>query len=430
MTKSYKSIRGTYDYSPTQAILFNEIIQKARNIFKTFAYEEVILPVLEEEGVFTRSVGETTDIVEKQIFRVFRRESEETNMVLRPEGTAQVIRYYLENSLHKQTSFHKFFYIGPMFRGERPQKGRLRQFNHIGAEAIGSNSAFLDAEIISLSLKILDKAGLKEKQLHINTLGCLADKEKFIQALKKGLDEKKCGLCQDCQRRLDKNSLRILDCRQEGCRNIARAFCSAQISERPYLCSECKKNFLELQKILNDNAIAFTYNPCLVRGLDYYTNTVFEISSPGLGSQDAVGAGGRYNNLIKTMAGPGIPACGFALGVERMMLALKVETELEPLSVFVAVIGEKLTPYAYKILENLRSNNIRSDMDYCAKSLKAQLRYAEKRKANFVIIAAEEELKEGFIVIKDMAKSSQEKVKENDLIQTLRGYLAEEEGVA
>ncbi|MFA5271878.1 MAG: ATP phosphoribosyltransferase regulatory subunit, partial [Candidatus Omnitrophota bacterium] len=218
MTKTYKSVRGTYDFSPLEANLFNSLAENARKIFHLFGYEEIILPLIEEEGVFVRSVGETTDIVEKQIFRIAKRSEEDASIVLRPEGTAQVVRYYLENSIYKQNEFSKFFYIGPMFRGERPQKGRFRQFHHFGAEAIGSKSIFLDAEIISLGMKILEDIGISQVKLNINTLGCQEDKEKFKQLLKEELSKEKVRLCEDCKRRLEKNPLRILDCKEEQCK--------------------------------------------------------------------------------------------------------------------------------------------------------------------------------------------------------------------
>ncbi|MCM8820082.1 MAG: ATP phosphoribosyltransferase regulatory subunit [Candidatus Omnitrophica bacterium] len=223
MKNIYFSVRGTSNFSPPQTYLFNKIIDTSRNIFKLFGYEEIILPILEEEAVFVRGVGQTTDIVEKQMFKVIRNRldsGDNRQIVLRPEGTAQVIRYYVENSLYKKSDFHKFCYFGPMFRGERPQKGRLRQFHHIGAEAIGSYSEFLDAEVIFLSLEILEAIGIKEKRLHLNSLGCSLDKEKFEELLKKEISPYKDKLCPDCQRRMEKNPLRIFDCKEENCIKI------------------------------------------------------------------------------------------------------------------------------------------------------------------------------------------------------------------
>ena len=430
MTKTYKSVRGTYDFSPSEANLFSQVVENARNIFHIFGYEEIILPLIEEEGVFIRSVGETTDIVEKQIFRIAKRSEEDVTIVLRPEGTAQVVRYYLENSLYKQSEFSKFFYIGPMFRGERPQKGRLRQFNHIGAEAIGSKSIFLDTELISLAMKILEQIGVSQVKLHINTLGCQEDKEKFKVLLKEELSGKKDMLCEDCKRRLQKNPLRILDCKEEQCKRIAHEFCVREVNDRPYLCDECKKEFNDLMGILKESGLKAIYNPCLVRGLDYYTNTVFEITSEGLGSQDALGAGGRYNNLINNLGGPEIPAIGFALGVERVLLALNKKGVIVPQAVFVALTGEKLLNEAYHVLQSLRTANISSDMVFCAKSLKGQFRYAERKGAGFVVIVAEEENKEGFLLLKNMKTGEQEKIKKEELVLILQGRIARGEGAA
>ncbi len=430
MTKTYKSVRGTYDFSPAEANLFNELAEGARKIFHLFGYEEIILPLIEEEGVFVRSVGETTDIVEKQIFRIIKRSEEDTSIVLRPEGTAQVVRYYLENSIYKQRSLSKFFYIGPMFRGERPQRGRLRQFNHFGAEAIGSKSIYLDAEIILLAMKILEAIGISQVKLNINTLGCQSDKEKFQQLLREELAREKSRLCDDCKRRLEKNSLRILDCKEEQCKKIANNFCVRDINDRFYLCADCKKDFNDLMSILKNSGLKPDYNPCLVRGLDYYTNTVFEITSGYLGSQDALGAGGRYNNLIKNLGGPEIPAIGFALGVERIILALNKKGKITPQTAFVALTGEKLINEAYLILQLLRNANISADMDFCAKSLKGQFRYAERKEASYVVIIADDEYKEGYVLLKNMETGEQEKIKKEELISTLRGYIADGEGAA
>ncbi|MDD5584403.1 MAG: histidine--tRNA ligase [Candidatus Omnitrophica bacterium] len=420
MKKTYTGVRGTSDFIPGQANLFNHIATTSRRIFKTFAYEEIILPILEEEGVFSRGVGATSDIVEKQMFKIARRSEEVTDdIVLRPEGTAQVVRFYLENSLFKQSDFHKFFYIGPMFRGERPQKGRLRQFHHIGSEAIGSDSPAIDAEMISLAMTILDAVGVTQKKLKINSLGCAPDKEKFALALKEALAKRKNELCPDCQRRIEKNPLRVLDCKQETCRAIVASLHPGQ----SHLCQSCKKKFDDVCRLLSDLGVTYVHDPYLVRGLDYYTNTVFEITSSSLGTQDAIGAGGRYNNLISALGGPEIPAIGFALGFERIMLALGEQEKKEAIDVFVATLGEAAVNEGFKLLQKLRSERIACDTDYCSKSLKGQLRYAEKKGAQFVIIIGEEELKEGSVVLKNMNASTQEKIKNEELIVGLKNQM-------
>ncbi|MDD5195216.1 MAG: histidine--tRNA ligase [Candidatus Omnitrophica bacterium] len=417
MKKTYTGVRGTSDFSPREAAFLNHIVQTARNIFKIFGYEEIILPVLEEEGVFSRGVGETSDIVEKQMFKIARRSEEaSSDIVLRPEGTAQVVRYYLENSLHKQSDFYKFCYIGPMFRGERPQKGRLRQFHHIGAEAIGSDSPYIDAEMINLAMRILGGVGVSQKELKINSLGCAQDKQKFSKDLKEKLTERKNELCPDCLRRLEKNPLRVLDCKEESCKRVVA---SLKLGTA-HLCDSCKKQFNEVCRILTDLGISYIHEPYLVRGLDYYTNTVFEIISKGIGSCDAIGAGGRYNALINDLGGPAIPALGFALGIERVMLALSSPQASEKLDVFIANLGEAATAAGFKLLEEMRNEKIPADMDYCSKSLKAQLRYAQRLGVRFVAIIGEEELKEGVVVLKDMGASTQVKVKKEEFIVELK----------
>ena len=412
MKKIYSSIRGMSDLDPSRSLAFREIIEKAKGIFKVFNYKEIILPILEERDLFIKGIGSTTDIVERQMFKV-----EGKDIVLRPEGTAQVIRYYLQNSLHKKSDFHKFFYTGPMFRGERPQKGRLRQFHHLGAEAIGSNSTYLDAEMIALSLKILDAIGVKDKTLWINSLGCETDKKEFAKIVKKGVLQEKDNLCEDCNRRVHKNPLRILDCKKDQCKTIARTWVTQTANPiKNYLCPKCKEEFQGLLRILDSLKIDYKLSTFLVRGLDYYTNTVFEITAPGLGSKDAIGAGGRYNNLIKDLGGPDIPAIGFALGLERILLTLGEREKEEKLDVFVATTNQELRGLGASILGQLREEGFSCDFDYCAKSLKGQMRSAQKKGSRVVVILGEEEAKKNTLLLKDMEKSTQEKIKRKDLV--------------
>ena len=407
MKKIYSSIRGMSDFDTSESLVFGEVIEKAKAIFRVFNYKEIILPILEEKDLFIKGVGEATDIVERQMFKV-----EGKDIVLRPEGTAQVIRYYLQNSLHKKSDFHKFFYTGPMFRGERPQKGRLRQFHHIGAEAIGSDSFYLDAEMITLALKILDAVGLSDWELKINTLGCAEDKVKFSQYLKEKLVSRKNKLCDDCQRRLETNPLRMLDCKKEQCRREVVAL----NLEKEHLCNSCQGKFKSLLALLDDLGIKYTYSPYMVRGLDYYTDSVFEITSDKLGSQDAIGAGGRYNNLVNYLGGPDIPAIGFALGLERILLTLGEEKKEANLDVFIVTTNQELRGLGVNILNQLREEGFFCDIDYCDKSVKGQMRSAQKKGSRVVVILGEEEAEEGVLLLKDMEKSTQNKIKREDLV--------------
>lgn len=416
MKKGYSNIRGTSDFSGSAAVSFSDINAQARRFFKIFNYQELILPVLEEKGLFVKGVGQVTDIVQKQMFKI-----EGKDIVLRPEATAQVVRFYLQNAIHKKTSFSKFFYLGPMFRGERPQKGRLRQFNHIGAEAIGSDSFYLDAEIIDLSLKILDAAGIKEKKLLINSLGCEKDKKDFSKLIKKELTTHKKHFCEDCRRRLDKNPLRVLDCKEEKCQKLLKDFKVQMLGPTTCLCGECADHFSNLWHLLKDLGIEYEIDRYLVRGLDYYTNTVFEIVSSQLGSKDALGAGGRYNNLIKSLGGPEVPAIGFALGLERILIALGQPDKEPCLDVFVAVGQEEFFRTGFDILRSLQAKGISCDCDYNLRSLKAQLRQAEKSGARFTVVVAADEYKKRSVGLKDMKKRIQEEVKIKDLINKITG---------
>ncbi|MFO8053403.1 MAG: histidine--tRNA ligase [Candidatus Omnitrophota bacterium] len=414
MKKKYSNVRGTIDFSLQQNFVYESLRSESIKLFNLYNYRQLILPLLEKKSLFVKGVGQATDIVQNQMMKI-----EGKDIVLRPEGTAQIVRHYLQNRLDKKNSFYKFFYLGPMFRGERPQKGRLRQFNHIGAEVVGSDSFYLDAEVIMLALKIVDSIGLTKKELQLNSLGCADDKKKLSRYIKEKLEEKKSQLCPDCQRRISKNPLRVIDCKRQRCRRIV----SSLKLGKDHLCSDCRSHFNSLLSSLDSLQIEYKYNPYLVRGLDYYTNTVFEITSSQLGSQDALGAGGRYNNLFNQLGGLDIPAVGFALGVERVMLALdKIETKPFPL-VFIARAGNGLEEKAFSVLTNLRNSNIVSTCDFRNKSLKAQLRYGQRIGSDFVVILGQEELKEKKVILKDMKKSKQEKVELGQLTAKIKEKL-------
>jgi histidyl-tRNA synthetase len=272
--------------------------------------------------------------------------------------------------------------------------------------------------MIILCLKILEKVGVKDKELKINTLGCADDKGKLSRYLKQALNINRGKLCDDCKRRLQKNPLRVLDCKRQECKRVA----SSLDMEQKSLCASCKEKFKSLLFLLDDLGVKYTYIPYLVRGLDYYTNTVFEVTSHKLGSQDAIGAGGRYNNLVKSLGGPDIPAIGFALGVERILLVLGEGEPKQQIDIFVAVVGKSLLTDAFKISKKLREEGFSCDYDYCGKSLKGQLRFAQKRDAKFVVIIGEDEVKENSVILRDMETSTQEKVEIKDLVSTIRRH--------
>ena len=411
MSIKYQLPRGTKDFLDQEAFLLACFENKARELFRLYGYKEARLPVIENIGVFNKGLGQKTDIVERQIFKIEGKD----NLCLRPESTAQIVRAYIQHNLYEH-KLCKYFYIGPMFRGERPQKGRLRQFHHIGAEAIGIKSAALDAEVIKLARRLLIYLGVKDFDLKINTLGCKQDKQKLKDILREKLKDKYDSLCDACKKRFSANVLRVLDCKNKKCIDIVD---SLNITDA-HLCKNCRVYFKELCGYLEVMGIDYKVVPTLVRGLDYYTQTVFEFISESLGAQSAVGAGGRYDDLVENLGGPARAACGFALGAERMMLLLKKQKTPQT-GVFLAYDSTAVFNRAFEVLESLRDAGIAADMDFSGRSLKSQLRYSQKQDAKFVVIVTEQELSDDSVILRNMAESEQESVK----LSSLTGIISE-----
>jgi len=411
----FSAPRGTKDILPQESRIYHDLEQKSRRIFKHFNYKELRTPIFEDEKLFQRSLGQTTDIVQKQLFKL--KTEGESEFVLRPEATASIVRAYIEHNLQVKDGFSKFFYIGAMFRGERPQKGRLRQFNHIGAEAIGASNPYLDAEIISLAIKLIDKFGVKGYKLKINNLGCAKDKLKLSELLREALEDKIGSFCDLCQNRLNRNVFRILDCKNEKC--IAQLK-KLKLKEN-HICKDCENYFESVLKTLKSLKISFEVSPFLVRGLDYYTGTVFEITHNALGSQDALGAGGRYDNLISQLGGPNLSAIGFALGVERVLLSIKKEIDIpEVLDAYIVALDREAYDKGFLLLNGLRAEKICCDINYEQASLKSQMRSANKLGAKFVILIGEEEIKSDSVSLKDMTSGKQEKIKSSQIIGEIK----------
>ncbi len=410
-----KKVPGTKDILPEEVIYWQKIEEISRNIFSLYNYKEIRPPVIEEAALFNRSLGDTAEIVQKQMFLI---KNDKDTYALRPEATASVVRTYIENNLDKLKAFSKFYYIGPMFRLERPQKGRLRQFHHIGCEVIGSVEAGIDIEVISLADNLLQAAGIQGYTIKLNSLGCAKDKTKLTEILDKDLKDKVRGLCNDCQVRYKRNVLRILDCKQEACKKVVQGL---HLSDS-CLCPECKTHFDKVKAGLDSLGVAYDVSPYLVRGLDYYTRTVFEITHPDLGSQDAMGAGGRYDNLVKELGGPDLGAMGFAFGVERVLLVSKTQEQKATDSklVYIIGLGEQAKLEVLKLLAKLRKANIVSDTDYEEKSLRGAMRRANDLSARFVLIVGEDELKKGAVTLKDMASGEQKEVRFDNLIKELQ----------
>ena len=411
-----KALRGTKDILPDEIGLWQYIESIGRDIFNIYGYNEIRTPIIEEAGLFISSIGDATDIVQKEMYVFCDRGGR--NIALRPEATASIVRAYIENSLFQSGGVTKLFYIGPMFRSERPQQGRQRQFYQIGLEAIGSDSPFIDVEVIALAVKFLERLGIKKIHVKLNSLGCQKDKIRVIEKHKESFRPHFEKLCETCKGRFDKNILRIFDCKEDSCKVIAE-----NVKAENALCSECAGHFEKVKAGLDAINIKYTLDNKIVRGLDYYTKTVFEITQESLGAKDAICAGGRYNNLVKELGGKDTPAIGFAFGMERLVLALEkdpIPSALCPMAnVFIAVTGDVLYNEAFKLLDSLRSSGISCEIDYDAKSLKAQMRKAEKLGAKYVVILGEEEFKSNKAVLKDMEKHSQEEIQLDKIIAEL-----------
>ena len=398
---SIKAPRGTKDALPDQVGRRRALEDRARRIFAAAAYREIMTPIFEEKDLFVRSIGQATDIVEKEMFAL----GGEGDLCLRPEMTAGVVRAYLEHNLHKSEPFQKFCYFGPLFRRERPQAGRLRQFHQIGIEALGSGDPLIDAEAITLSLRLLADSGVGDVRTRLNSMGCPECRPAYREALKGYFGSKLGELCPECKARLDRNVLRILDCKKDSCRGISGDAPRAAES----LCEECASHHGRVTQALDRLGIKYEIDHRIVRGLDYYTKTVFEFSSDRLGAQDALGGGGRYDGLIKELGGPALGACGVALGVERILIASEGAGEVPARThgVFIVTTSEALRQGAFELVEALRAGGIQADLGHEAKSFKAQMRMADGLGARYAIILGEDEAARGAVSVKELATGDQ-----------------------
>ncbi|MDY0269573.1 MAG: histidine--tRNA ligase [Trichloromonas sp.] len=402
---SITGIKGMNDILPGEVETWQFLEEQARRIFGLYGFCEIRVPVVEKTELFQRSIGETTDIVEKEMYTF--RDKSDNSLTLRPEGTAPVIRAFIQNKLHTRDPIAKLFYMGPMFRYERPQKGRYRQFHQIGAEVIGVEDPKIDAQILTMLTHYFANVGIADVELQINSLGCPECRPGYRQALTGFLEKRLDALCDDCRRRYRTNPLRVVDCKVPGCKEAT----GGAPSVLDHLCGSCRGHFAGVQEHLREVGTAFTINERMVRGLDYYTKTTFEMVTSSLGSQNAVAAGGRYDGLIKDLGGPPLPGIGFAMGVERLVL-MKGDTRIEPSSpeLFLAALGEEATRYTFGLMSRLQRRGLHVEMDYEGKSLKAQLRRADKLMAKRVLIIGEEELARRQGQLRTMETSTQESI--------------------
>ena len=409
--------KGTQDILPEEISKWYYIEDMIKEILNKYGYKEIRTPFFEYTDLFVRGIGESTDIVTKEMFTFPDRKGR--SLTLRPEGTAPVVRAYLENRMDRISKVVKLFYLGPMFRCEKPQAGRFRQFNQFGIEIIGTKSSAADAEVILTVLEVYKKLGLKNIETSINSVGCKKCRTKYIQKLKKYLKNKKDFLCSECKVRYVKNPLRVLDCKKDNCKRIIEK--APIITEN--LCQECELHFTEVKSYLNGQKIIFHEDPRLVRGLDYYTKTAFEIISGGLGSQNAIGGGGRYDDLIEELGGMPTPGVGFAAGIERMIIALDQQKIAWPikkeLDIFLAKVSEKNKDKAFELLQKIRNTGLSADMDYSEGGLKSQMRIANKVGAKYTIIVGEEELSKNMVILRNMQTKEQKEVKVDNLIKEI-----------
>ena len=413
-----KAPRGTYDILPADANRWQHLEQVIKQTAEAFGYQEVRMPLFEHTELFQRGVGETTDIVTKEMYTFT--DKSKRSLTLRPEGTASCVRSIIEHKLTGGTLPIKWYYAGPMFRYDRPQAGRYRQFHQFGVEAFGSNNPHLDAEVIMLLVEILHNLGLHEYELHLNTVGCPVCRQEYRTRLINYIAPLQDQLCDDCKVRYRQNPLRVLDCKIDSCRR-AIAGCPSIADS---LCDDCRKHYAEVKQTLSDNDIAYVQDDNLVRGLDYYTNTAFEIHIPGIGAQSAVGGGGRYNGLVKECGGPDLPGVGFALGLERLLLALEglpADVHHAPLDVFVAIMDHQYEKQGFKILKRLRRAGIRADRDYNDRSSKAQMKYANKLGARLVVMLGQDEIEKGYCTVRNMETGEQFKLDDDDeLVENIK----------
>jgi len=401
-----KAPLGTDDILPEQAALWQRAEAAARALFARYGYGEIRTPCFESTRLFVRSIGEATDIVEKEMYTFGEGED---SLTLRPEATAPVVRAYLEHNLHKSKSFQKLYYIGPMFRRERPQAGRKRQFHQIGVEAIGATDPLLDAEVIALACHLFDELAIRGYRVRLNAIGTPTSRGGYRDLIKAELSQQSEGLCPDCRRRLDRNVFRTLDCKNPGCIAITRRLppILAHLPEGE------RAHFRRVADALRSAQVPFDEDPYLVRGFDYYTGVVFEVTHGALGAQDALCGGGRYDNLIADLGGPPLGAVGFAIGVERLLMAVQAAAqpvEPQPLDLYIVTMGEAARRAAFSYLAALRRAGIAADTDYEARSLKAQMRTADKLRARFVTVLGDNELASGSLKLKHMATGAETEV--------------------
>ncbi len=409
--------KGTKDVLPQDSHKWHYIENIIREVTAEVGIREIRTPVFEHTELFLRGVGETTDIVNKEMYTFLDKGNR--SMTLKPEGTAGVARAYIENSLSALPQPVKMYYITPVFRYERPQSGRLREHHQFGVELYGTNSPYSDVEVILTANKVFQKIGIGNLELKINSIGCKTCRADYNKALKAYLSEHIDSMCPVCKERLEKNPLRILDCKEDRC----KAVCKNAPTITEFLCDDCSTHHNKVQQILSAVGMEFTVDPSIVRGLDYYTRTVFEFVSKSIGAQGTVCGGGRYNNLVEVVGGKPTPAVGFGMGIERLIMVAEATgvslSQTKVPTIYIAPLGEGQYIKAYQLVQQLRQHGISADMDYMDKSLKAQMKYADKMGYKYVVVLGESEVESGNVVLKNMLGGGTKEVKISELLNIL-----------
>ncbi len=415
---AYKRIKGTKDILPEEVWKWEYLENQVKKHLQNSVYKEIRTPIFEVTELFARGIGEETDVVSKEMYTFEDKGGK--SLTLRPELTAPVIRAYIQNNLNQVNPVNKLFYIGSLFRQEKPQKGRLRQFNQFGIEVIGAPNPEADAEVIRLMVDIFSDLGIEKMSVKINSIGGKESRAAYLSVLSEKLNAHYDDLCPTCQKRYHKNILRIFDCKNESCQHILDEHAPAIID---HLNDEDREHFEDVKQLLDVTDTPYKIDKKLVRGLDYYTKTTFEITSDLLGSQDAICGGGRYDHLVEDLDGKPTPAVGVACGMERLLLVLDeldVWQEPENDSIFFVTLGEKAVKKGFELVTELRNNDVPAEMDFMRRSMKAQMRYAGKTKARYVVIIGENELQENKAILKDMEKREQHEIALDAVVTELK----------
>ncbi|MDD2275770.1 MAG: histidine--tRNA ligase [Smithellaceae bacterium] len=415
------AVKGIKDVLPGDSPVWHRVELAARRVFECFGFCEIRVPIMEKTSLFQRSIGEATDIVEKEMY-TFRDRDDEL-LTLRPEATASVIRAYIEHNLSASDPVTRLYTMGPMFRRERPQKGRFRQFHQIDAELFGDDSPAADAEVIFMLMHFLQTLGIGKLSLEINSLGCKACRPVFSGAVVDYLKGRESSLCPDCQRRIHTNPLRVFDCKVESCGEVIDG--APRILD--FLCADCSEHFSRVKSYLSDLNLPYEINPRMVRGLDYYTRTAFEVKSGGLGAQNSLAGGGRYDGLVQFLGGPDIAGIGFGIGMERLIACLPPD-DRNPYAaeIFIAALGERAQKIAFTLTQELRRRGICAAMDYSGKSLKSQMKRADKLHSAYTLIFGDREIEENCAELRDMNTKNQQRLPLDQLLEAVTDILKRE----